>query len=163
MSEQRTPDELKAIEASLGSLVPQWGGLDRDRLMYSAGVASARGQRSAGWMWPAATAVMTLLSATLAVSLAGRDEPRVVERIKYVSDVGPTKTTPDPSPPGVSVDQERQLPVDASFVSYLRLRRLVLAGGVEALPPPPARRDDGGARPAPITNRNSLLKQLRES
>jgi hypothetical protein len=161
MSEHRTSEELKAIEATLGSLVPQQGGLDRDRLMYRAGAASVDG-RSARWMWPAATAAMTLLSATLAISLAGRSEPRVVERIKYVPGDGPTTTTRDPSPPRVSMDRDGRMAVKASSGNYLRLRRLVLAGGVEALPPPP-RRGDGSVRSGPVTSRGSLLKQLRES
>ena len=162
MSEHRTSEELKAIEAALGSLVPRQGGMDRDRLMYRAGAASVA-RRSARWMWPAATATMTLLSVTLAVSLVGRGEPRVVERIKYVTVDGPTKTTPDPSPRSISMNRRQHVESMASSGNYLRLRRLVLAGGVEALPPPPARRGDGIAGPSPITNRDSLLKQLRES
>jgi len=167
MSEPRTSEELKAVEAALGSLVPQQGEFDRDQLMYRAGVASARGGRSTLWAWPAATAVMTLLATTLAVSLAislaGRSEPRVVERIKYVPADGPSKTTSDPSPQGVAMDQDQQVAVKVSPGSYLHLRRLVLAGGVESLPRPAARRDNGDVRPGPITNRDLLLRHLRES
>lgn len=64
--------ELQSFEAALAQLRPSPAALDRDRLMFLAGQASAR--RAAvteqrhilpGWFWPASSAVMTGVAAAL--------------------------------------------------------------------------------------------------
>ena len=84
-AEAELPPELKAIEAELAALSPREDRLDRQRLIFLAGQASAagRGGRS-GWAWPASLAGMTAVAATLLVMLLVRPEPRVVERVRVV-------------------------------------------------------------------------------
>ena len=62
---EELPEDLKAIEASLIGLTPAAGQLDRDRVMYLAGRASAKPTpRVAAIGWPLATAASLLLALT---------------------------------------------------------------------------------------------------
>ncbi|MFH1267357.1 MAG: hypothetical protein ABIK89_16660, partial [Planctomycetota bacterium] len=82
--------ELKAIEAELAALSPREDRMNRERLVFLAGRASVggrvagRGSLVAGWAWPASTAGMTAVAATLLVMLLVRPEPPAVERIRFV-------------------------------------------------------------------------------
>ncbi len=91
MSEQeRLPEDLKALEAQLASLVPRTDRLDRERLIFLAGRESAvaehaRPARRAGrWTWPAAFAAMTAVAAALMVMLLVQPDPEVVTRFVEV-------------------------------------------------------------------------------
>ncbi len=71
--------ELQSFEASLAQLRPSAGQLDRDRLMFLAGQASAGAnseQRAITpvWFWPASSAVMSGVAATLLFVLVSRTE-----------------------------------------------------------------------------------------
>lgn len=81
MSQQEPLNELKGFEAALASLVPRER-IDRDRLMFEAGVAAARPQSAVRgrWAWPALSAV-TATAAALLVVLAFRPQPEVVVQI----------------------------------------------------------------------------------
>ena len=99
MSREENPQEnlhdLSELEAALAALVPRAEHLNRDRLMFLAGQASAEpkiGQTAAqsptarlrcraDWAWPAAFATMTGIAASLLVALAIRPAPQVTERI----------------------------------------------------------------------------------
>ncbi|HWB11870.1 MAG TPA: hypothetical protein VG826_21750 [Pirellulales bacterium] len=102
MSRQDEPDELnetgqngadglaeesmRRVEAELASLSPRSVHLDRDRLMFLAGQASASGQAASahrGWAWPAAFSAMSALAAGLLLTLVLRS-PREVVRIVQV-------------------------------------------------------------------------------
>jgi hypothetical protein len=121
MSREENPEEnrheLSELEAALAALVPRAEGLNRDRLMFLAGQASveskisqpaaqsdtARPRRGTGWAWPAALATMTGIAASLAVALAVRPAPQVVERI-----VERTATAPEaPREPAADVTDGR--------------------------------------------------------
>ncbi|MBM4092251.1 MAG: hypothetical protein FJ276_22910 [Planctomycetes bacterium] len=90
--EQDRQDDLNALEAALAALTPRSDGLNRDRLMFLAGQASAaeRNGGSAGgvesgtrlrhWSLPAAFVAMTGVAACLLVALVARP-PLVVERV----------------------------------------------------------------------------------
>ncbi|MFH1924800.1 MAG: hypothetical protein ABIP48_33540 [Planctomycetota bacterium] len=88
--EEELAPELKAIEAELAALSPREDRLDRERLVFLAGRASVggrfagRGPFVAAWAWPASTAGMTAVAATLLVVLLLRPEPPVVEQIRFV-------------------------------------------------------------------------------
>ncbi len=138
--------ELRAIEAGLGSLAPARSGVNRDRVMYLAGQASARSR----WAWPSATAALAILALGEGALLALRPmpEPRVVERIVEVPAPSPASTAPvvilrqNPAEDRDKVD----LGIDSPFTqetgtlarqdSY-HLRNQALRFGVEGLPEPP--------------------------
>ncbi len=81
MSEEPIDAELAAIEAALGSLKPAASALQRDRLMFLAGRASAattlallptRRRRIAVWLWPCATALSLAVAVAFAVLRGAR-------------------------------------------------------------------------------------------
>jgi len=77
------PADLLALEAELAALRPSGAPLDRDRLLFEAGRASAAPARRR-FVWPAATAAMTAAAACLAVMLFYQPPPQVVERVRIV-------------------------------------------------------------------------------
>jgi len=123
--EQLTPADAELARA-LSGLRPA-GGIDRDRMLFAAGAASARRTGRIGM------GVAGVLAAALAVSLAVRPEPRVIERVVTVPATGPAPTmaapwpaeTPDWMP--AAVEQKG---------AYLALRNQVLTKGLDALPAP---------------------------
>ena len=92
------PPELLQLEGALRGLAPREDRLDRDRLLFEAGREQSFGKQatqrerhhqqdtrqSRGWFWPAATAAMTTVAASLALALALSNEVRIVERVKIV-------------------------------------------------------------------------------
>jgi hypothetical protein len=89
------PAELKVFEARLAALAPREGRLDRERLMFLAGRASAEVQLAAPadcdrpplaqYGWPAAFATMTAVAATLLALLIAR--PAAIQPVPvYVAD-----------------------------------------------------------------------------
>ncbi len=150
-SEGRLPDELEELHRALKSLEPLPGRLDRSRLMYLAGRASAgvsasgtsAAARKRNWAWPVSTAAMTLVAATLAVALAVRPQPqpRVVRETVYVKQPA-LPDEPDSRRPLV-FDAIPQRPASADepggslpspYVLSMSMRRTVLEQGVDALP-----------------------------
>lgn len=141
--QRRLPDELEELQRALRSLEPLPGRLDRGRLIYLAGRASAgvspSGTSAAGaahkrnWAWPVSTVAMTLVAATLAVALAIRPQPQVVRETVYVK-----------QPAADELDSRRPLVFDP-------------------VPRRPARADEpGGVPPAPymsISMRQDILEQ----
>ncbi len=130
--------DLEAIETALASLQPAPSGVDRDRLMYLAGRAATGGgspdarRPRAGWLWPCSTAASLLVAVTFAAMWLGRGEPEV--RIVYRD--RPVAVPEASEQPGEVVDDVEDGPARESWRSdYLRLRRLVMSEGVEAMPP----------------------------
>jgi hypothetical protein len=142
MSEPAHDDELAAFQTALARLTPTPDGINIARLLFRAGQLSAP-RRS--WAWPCATAASMMLAATLGTVLLLRPIPQPAERIVQVfvpSPIPPatqversipsTAETPvPPFQPSIPTDTER--PLDGG--DYLRLRREVLANGLDALPP----------------------------
>ena len=131
MPEAHEPSDLKALEAALGRLAPREPRLDRDRLLYLAGQASTRAAPMRNWLWPLATAASLALSATLGLQLLNV----------------PTSSSNNGTPPAMLAER-------ASSGDYLRLRALVLAEGVEALPTTTA--PTASERSAPTALRRDL-------
>ncbi|MCU0960839.1 MAG: hypothetical protein MUF48_12110 [Pirellulaceae bacterium] len=71
-------DELRALERTLGELVPSAARLDIAQTMYRAGQASARAHRPASRLWPVATSALAIVSLTLAALLAIPKQPQIV-------------------------------------------------------------------------------------
>lgn len=126
--EQRLSDELASFESTLRRLSPAAGRIDRDRLMFRAGCASAAtSKRTHRWLWPGATAAMTLVSATLAVLLAQRDRQLEVRP--------PSRSVAAPhQPPAATHDDTVPVHSAPSELAYFTLRNAVLQRGVDALP-----------------------------
>ena len=124
----------RELEAALASLAPARPAIDRDRLLYQAGLLAGR---SAYRRWAAvATAAAVVLAATLAVVATF---PRgATERIVYVRRAA-------------KPDQPRRLEPwtvgiatgEAPRAEYLHLRSEVLAKGLGALPPAASGSGDG--------------------
>ncbi len=139
MSEERLNDEL---ETALASLSPKATSVDRDRLMYLAGLAAASKSPAPSRLWRLATAASLLMAASFGGMLLVRGSQQVV----YIERHEPADVSqPDRSSVAAQDDhrpQQKQIPAD-----YLKLRRLVLADGVDALPSPKPRPGSGGEIP----------------
>ncbi len=132
MSEDLRHPELTALETALAGLKPAAPGLDRDRLMYQAGRASARGGR---WLWPGTTAALAAAVVVLGGLLAARPALREVvylemQRPEASVDVAKQELSAPASRPGFPPGPREP------FVrgDYWRLRDEMLAGRVS----PPA-------------------------
>lgn len=146
MADERV--DLDELERHLRGWVPRACRVNRDRLMYLAGREAALADRSRprhvpAVCWPAATAVLLVLSVALAVW--GFLTPRVqyVERLVVVE----RPPAADRIPPrlaaraiGQSDDEPAQITgsgwasTTARGASYLQLRAAVLRRGADALP-----------------------------
>jgi hypothetical protein len=139
-------DEITRLADALRELRPTAVPLDRDRLMYEAGLAC----RPTGWQWPFATAVSLLATATMAVILVLRPGPRIVN----VNAPAPVLIRPAPAPQQPMVSPT---PDPASLMTTAepvwpdiplhRLEDQVLRWGLDGLPPTP---------PAPPPQRRTL-------
>lgn len=111
--------ELKAFEAELAALVPEDERLDRARLIYAAGQASARRRMKsvARRLYAALAAVSTVAVALLAVLLVRPSPPvKIVRQIVYVA--GPESEVAGPEKnhgPGESMPAANE-PTDAPAV-----------------------------------------------
>ena len=143
MSEPTPDTELAALQAALARLTPAPDGINIARLLFRAGQASVP-RRS--WGWPCATAAAALLAAGLGAVLLLRPVPPPAERLVTVSVQRPSQArsasegTATPAAPPAASAPAATAPEDGGRGSgeaeYLRLRREVLANGVDALPPP---------------------------
>jgi hypothetical protein len=128
MSEEPLPEGLSAIESALRGLAPHAGGLDRDELLFRAGRASAPRR----WPWALAAGASAATAGVLAVLLALRPAPAVVERVRYV---------PTPVAAEAPSDDPGSVPPEAlrgNTLSPRKLQERMLEQGLEGLGDPPA-------------------------
>ncbi len=122
--------ELSELEAVLRDLAPRPAQLDRDAVLFRAGQSAGR----RGWFWPAATAISTGTALVLAIALACRPGPAVVERVVYLpaEPPAPVVEEADTSVPPAARSSEGLAP-------YRRLEDHLFRQGLEGLgePPPP--------------------------
>jgi hypothetical protein len=138
MPQEPLDPELKTIEDALGRLIPARSRLDRDRLMFEAGVLSARSAPQHRWVWPSIAAVLALVAMSESMVLAVRPGTRVV----LVQATPPPEQPVSPRPvellsvtePSRSTAPDLWLPGDSAG---LWLKRQVLRFGLEGLPDPP--------------------------
>jgi hypothetical protein len=153
MSESLDP-RLNEVAAALAALAPHPPALDRDRLLFRAGRASA----PRPWFWRLSAAASTIAAVVLAAILVLRPAPTPVERVVYVQ-VAPL---PMPAPPKevvvtppVPLESEPQEPAYSwPTTPYTRLEDRLLRWGLDGLAepsPPPA---------APPETLKSLLQSL---
>jgi hypothetical protein len=124
--ESLTPAE-EELASALGGLRPAAAAIDRDRMMFRAGQASAK-RRSL--LWQGTTVGLVL---TLGVSLLARPAPREIERIVYVAPADSAAVSGRLA--GIAPGRQQ---VHARLIeaSYLKLRNEVLAHGFDALSDP---------------------------
>lgn len=152
---ERLSPELAELEASLSELAPA-GTLNRDELLFEAGRRAARPTTSVRF-WKSLSAALTVLLAVQAGLFWMPDG-------ETVADVDPPETpASEPVVLGVSnetpqlfVEQVRgAVPVEAQ---YLRIRRLALARGVDAVYSLPLDDDDSETDADP--DQRVLLREL---
>ncbi len=161
MSEEKRNETMTELETALAALEPQSSVVDRDRVMFLAGRASANksalpAKRSLiALLWPLVTVASLFLAVTFAAMLLARGKPQVV----YVEK---SESVAEPHQEETSViggeDQEpkhRKVRVD-----YLKLRRLVLTEGVDALPSPEPRLAPNGSVPTWMPGRIDDLEAI---
>ena len=148
MSQRSSDPELTDIESALAGLVPVPSRLDRDQLMFKAGVASARSAPHRRWVWPSVAAAFAIGLISESLVMAIRPGPRVIERIVVVREPAhaapasaPSNTaTLRPTPTRDSLNDARSS--EARFLAfswpvtpeYPRIEDLVLRLGLDALP-----------------------------
>jgi hypothetical protein len=153
MSESIDP-RLNDVAAALAALAPQPPALDRDRLLFHAGRASA----PRPWFWRLTAAVATTAAVVLAATLFMRPVPAPVERVVYVQVMQPSvKAAPkeDVKTPSAPLESEPPEPAYSwPSTPYTRLEDRLLRWGLDGLAepsPPPA---------APPETLKSLLQSL---
>lgn len=124
--ENLTPAE-RELELALGGLRPAGPSIDRDRMMFRAGQASA-GRRDR--VWQGATAALAL---ALGLSVFARPAPRQAERIVYLTPEVPATSAGPWASAGTWGRGSGSPRVEGG---YLKLRNEVLARGVDALSEP---------------------------
>ena len=127
-----SPEELTDLAAALGQLRPT-AAIERDRLLYEAGRAAA----PAGWKWPLAAGVTSLLAVILGLVLVFRPAP--APEVRFVRVPAPPGVTP-PAPPQPSPRPPE--PVQSALapawsdVPYYRMQEQIAHWGLDAVPPP---------------------------
>ncbi len=166
MSQVPPDSELNEIERALGQLNPARGRLDRDRIMFQAGVLHAQARSRTRWVWPSLAATLALVAVSESVALAVRPAPRVVvvqQPAPLPESVAPHAPRVGPPPsavPGSAAPEPIEIlsqappseeePDDLWTMGggeALALRRQVLRFGVDGLPdlPPLLSQSDGKA------------------
>jgi hypothetical protein len=145
MSERPLGPELAALESALLALAPAPAGINRDRLLFRAGQASASRR---GWAWPAATAALALVAVALGSAwLLRPGPPERVERV-YVrvpaGDKGIQASPMETPSPSRRADAAPLAPERGNewddTERYLKLRNQVIALGADSLPETPVTR-----------------------
>ena len=184
--DEMTAQEQSAIERALATVAPAPPRIDRERLMFLAGAASATAESQnategvpysadlrpltsgADWRWPAATVALAATSLALAIALLIRPTP--AERIVYVAQ--PVRAADQAIPEDKTVRPSSEVPQIAQATTgklalaasvpqhnYLRSRDVALRLGLDALGTLPS----GGDSDEPSPTYRSLLESLSPS
>jgi hypothetical protein len=142
------PDELAAIEQSLRGVAPVPARLDRDRLMFLAGAASAGVlkpapevalARRSRFLWPATTGAFAATSLALAMALIFRPTPppQIVYLKPEIPLATPAAVPHEMSPLEIIPEMTARVPPPAPAArvanNYLQTREVALRFGVDAL------------------------------
>ncbi len=147
--------QLSEVAAALAALAPRPAALDRDRLLFRAGRASA----PRPWFWRLSAAASTTAAVVLASVLYMRPTAAPVERVVYVQVAPAPVKAPSPMEatvaPAAAAESEPPAPSYSwPTTAYTRLEDRLLRWGLDGLDepmPPPA---------APPDTLKSLLKSL---
>jgi hypothetical protein len=149
------PDDLSGLERRLSAWRPASGALDRDRMLYEAGRASARAE-DRGRLWRASAAVLALAAVGLGVQLA-RERSRGLALERALAEALPGHTPAAETPgPRLADLTPRRLPAS----SYLVLTSRLVTGALDDPGPdagavPPGNPEPGthSTPPAPLSPR----------
>ncbi len=124
-------DDLKRVEALLTTLTPRASSVDRDRLLFRAGQASAR----RWWTWPLATFFSSATALTLAFALLMRPIPgQTVRTIRVEVPVPvPTAERHVEERPAAAAPSYTAEPISPTLSNW-RLQQQALRFGAESLP-----------------------------
>jgi hypothetical protein len=175
-------EELSDVENALASLTPKSSGIDRDRLLFLVGQASASQlpltTPSRIRLWQLTSALSTTAAVVLGVMLAVRGQPEVIHEIPSVTHntiESPAEVTPDRT---LKLDNQQPTPYSpplsylffenewSPLQSYLRRREIILKHGIDALtyldPIPTGNSQKQTTPRAPITYWNGLQRLLEQ-
>lgn len=146
---------LSEVAAALAALAPRPPALDRDRLLFQAGRASA----PPPWLWRLTAAASTTLAAALASAMLLRPTPPPVEHTVYVRVEPNPPTPPKAEAPPAPVPAESEPPPAPALYSwpstpYSRLEDRLLRWGLDGLAEPTP------ASAEPPQTLDSLLRSL---
>jgi hypothetical protein len=166
MPEEPQDQELSRLQAALRRLTPRPANIDRDRVLYEAGRAAARGSR----LWPWATFGMAVLASCLAMALVLHSAADPMRHVVHV---------PTPAPPAAvqaapAVEELREVLLvpeapgavaapEPDDYSYLRMHQAAMQTGIdqalhggEPMPPLPA----APTRPIPTAGTRNYAATL---
>ncbi len=158
-------EELTDLAGALRQLQPSADTLNRDRLMFQAGRASA----GRGWAWPLTTAGSCLLNLGLGLALLWQPTPRLqlVEKPSPETPASRGRQPPDsrenpgadaPGSPAAAPVYSAPYSLDGPETAYHRLQEQISRWGLDAVP---ARPPAGPERP-PMTV-EGLFQELDRS
>jgi hypothetical protein len=148
MSQPPLSDDLRRLEGRLKGLTPA-AALDRDRLLFEAGRASAR----RGWVWPLTAAAAGLAAVVLGALLLVQVGRPAAERVVYVP-IPVERPAPVAVPEAPPAEIVPGSPEAAPLRRYRQVEEQILRWDLDGLPraaPPP------GPTPA---SRDELLRSL---
>jgi hypothetical protein len=153
MSESLDP-RLNDVAAALAALAPRPPALDRDRILFNAGRASA----PRPWFWRLSAAASTSAALVLAAILLVRPAPTPIERVVYVRVTPPPVPAPPkqvvPTPPAPPESEPPEPGYSWPTTPYTRLEDRLLRWGFDGL-------DEPSLPPAaPQETLKSLLQSL---
>jgi hypothetical protein len=126
--------ELSRLQAALQRLTPRPANIDRDRVLYEAGRAAARGSR----LWPWAAFGMTVLASCLAMALVLHSAAEPMRHVVHVPRADPpVAVQPAPVPDELrEVFLVAETPGGAAApeldeYSYLRMHQAAMRTGIE--------------------------------
>jgi hypothetical protein len=167
MSQIPTDPEIGPIETALGNLAPARSRIDRDRVMFQAGVLHANAESRRRWVWPSIAATLAVVALSESVALAVRPGPQVmvVQQPAPPPESGPIEPEPvQILSQTLPTRSERNELWAAGGGEALALRRQVLRFGVDGLPNPPAllSQSDGAAPESPSPLRRYEFNKVFE-
>ena len=170
MSQVPPEPEPSEIESALARLTPARSRIDRDRVMFQAGMMQAQTASRRPWVWPSIAATLAVVALSESAMLAVRPGPQAViaQQAQPAAESRPTAPAPEPvqilsqSP---AAEPEQPGMWYSGGGESLALRRQVLRFGIDGLPelPPLLSQSDVPPTESPRTLRRDQLNKLLET
>jgi hypothetical protein len=172
MSQVPPEPEPSEIESALARLTPARIRIDRDRVMFQAGILQAQAASRRPWVWPSIAATLAVVALSESAMLAVRPAPQVTiaQQAQPRAESRPTEPKSAPEPVEVLSQSSAAEPQDpgmwyAGGGESLALRRQVLRFGIDGMPelPPLLSQSDIPPTESPQTLRRDQLNKLLET